>query len=96
MIWTALGDTSRDVNWYSKRATLSAVIGATVLFWLGDTSPDHADTRAFIDRRIDGVMRFEQIKSGLRKLPGAERLAGMAFGWIRAPRSRDLPGRTRP
>ncbi len=96
VIWTGLGDTSRDVNWYSKRATLSAVISATVLFWLGDTSPDHADTRAFIDRRIDGVMRFEGWKASLRKLPGAETLGQVAFGWIRAPRSRDLPGRTRP
>ncbi len=96
VIWTGLGDASKDVNWYSKRATLSAVISATVLFWLGDTSPDHAETRAFIDRRIDGVMRFESLKSTLRKLPGAERLAHVALGWIRAPGSRDLPGRTRP
>ncbi|MFD2813566.1 COQ9 family protein [Paracoccus aerius] len=96
VIWTGLGDGSRDVNWYSKRATLSAVVSATVLFWLGDDSPDHRETRAFIDRRIDGVMRFEQVKSTLRKLPGAEKLAQMAFGWIRAPGSRDLPGRTRP
>lgn len=96
VIWTGLGDASRDVNWYSKRATLSAVISATVLFWLGDDSPDHAETRGFIDRRIDGVMRFESAKSTLRKLPGAETLAKMAFGWIRAPGPRDLPGRTRP
>ena len=51
-IWAALGDTSEDVNWYTKRATLSAVYSSTVLFWLGDTSEGHADTRAFIDRRI--------------------------------------------
>ena len=67
-----------------------------MLFWLGDDSPDHAETRGFIDRRIDGVMRFESAKSALRKLPGAETLAQMAFGWIRAPGPRDLPGRTRP
>ena len=35
-IWTALGDTSRDFNWYTKRATLSAVYSSTVLYWLGD------------------------------------------------------------
>lgn len=96
VIWTGLGDSSDDVNWYSKRATLAAVISATVLYWLGDHSPDHADTRAFIDRRIDGVMRVESIKANLRKLPGAQTLAGLALGWIRAPRSRDLPGRSRP
>lgn len=95
-IWAGLGDTSEDVNWYSKRATLSAVISTTVLFWLGDDSPDHADTRAFIGRRIDGVMRFEQAKSALRKLPGAEMLGKAALGWVRAPRPRDLPGRVRP
>ncbi|MFC0199872.1 COQ9 family protein [Paracoccus rhizosphaerae] len=95
VIWTALGDRSQDVNWYSKRAILSAVISATVLFWLGDDSEGKADTRAFIDRRIDGVMNFESAKSRLRKLPGADALARAAFGWIRAPRERALPGKTR-
>lgn len=94
LIWTALGDASDDVNWYSKRATLSAVISATVLFWLGDESPDHAETRAFLDRRIEGVMRFEGIKASLRKLPGADWLANAAFGWVRAPRPRALPGKS--
>lgn len=65
-IWTALGDTSRDVNWYSKRATLSGVIGSTVLFWLGDESEGFADTRAFLDRRIDNVMQFEKAKATVR------------------------------
>ena len=51
-IWTALGDTSDDVNWYTKRATLSGVYAAVVLYWLGDDSTDGQATRAFIDRRI--------------------------------------------
>lgn len=95
-IWNGLGDTSDDANWYSKRATLSAVISATVLFWLGDDSPDRADSRAFLDRRIDGVMRFEGVKARLSKLPGASILTRAAFGWIRAPRDRHLPGKTMP
>lgn len=94
VIWTGLGDQSQDVNWYSKRATLSAVISATVLFWLGDDSEGSADTRAFLDRRIDGVMSIESAKSQLRRIPGASRLADAAFGWIRAPRNRALPGKT--
>lgn len=94
VIWTGLGDRADDVNWYSKRVTLSAVISASVLFWLGDDSPDHAETRAFIDRRIDGVMNFETIKARLRSLPGAEALTKAAFGWIRAPRAKPLPGKT--
>ena len=95
VIWTGLGDTSEDVNWYSKRATLSAVISASVLFWLGDESSDRSETQAFIDRRIDGVMRFEEVKARLKKLPGAQAATDLALGWIRAPRARDLPGRTR-
>lgn len=95
VIWTGLGDRSQDVNWYSKRATLTAVISATVLFWLGDDSEGRQDTRAFIDRRIDGVMSIETVKSRLRKLPGAESLGRAAFGWIKAPRARALPGKTR-
>jgi ubiquinone biosynthesis protein COQ9 len=66
-IWRALGDSSRDVNWYSKRATLSAVFSSTLLFWLGDNSPDTAETRAFLDRRIENVMQFEQAKGKIRQ-----------------------------
>lgn len=66
VIWTALGDTSRDVSWYTKRATLSGVFASTVLFWLGDDSEDFADTKAFIDRRIEDVMQIEKAKSTVR------------------------------
>lgn len=68
-IWTALGDTSRDVNWYTKRLTLSAVYSAVVLFWLGDDSLDTQATDAFIDRRIDDVMRFEKFKADAKANP---------------------------
>lgn len=65
-IWNALGDSSRDVNWYTKRMTLSGVFAATVLFWLGDDSENFTDTKAFLDRRIDDVMQFEKTKAQLR------------------------------
>lgn len=68
-IWTALGDTSRDVNWYTKRMTLSAVYSAVVLFWLGDDSLDMQATDAFIDRRIDNVMQFEKLKAQAKASP---------------------------
>ena len=66
LIWNTLGDSSDDVNWYTKRATLSGVYGATVLFWLGDDSLDNQATWEFLDRRIDDVMRFEKFKAGVR------------------------------
>lgn len=98
-IWTALGDTSTDLNRYTKRATLSAVWASTVLYWLGDDSLGHADTAAFIDRRIEDVMRFEKVKGQLRKNPLTKPLMDIQdsiFGKVRMPdasRFRDLPGR---
>ncbi|AHM03104.1 hypothetical protein roselon_00671 [Roseibacterium elongatum DSM 19469] len=97
-IWTALGDPSDDLNWYTKRATLSGVYSATVLYWLGDQSVDHSATWAFVDRRIDEVMQIETMKKKVREnkllkpfLAGPEWLASQ----IKAPARmapRDMPG----
>ncbi len=65
-IWDALGDTSQDINWYTKRATLSGVYASCVVFWLGDDSEDASATDAFVDRRIEDVMRFEKVKAQVR------------------------------
>ena len=67
MIWDALGDSSEDVNWYSKRATLTAVYSATVLYWLGDQTPGAERTWAFLDRRLADVMRIEKMKAQARR-----------------------------
>ncbi len=87
-IWTALGDTSRDFNWYSKRATLSGVYGSCVLYWLGDQG-DGEETRAFIDRRIGDVMRFEKFKSDAR---GSKVLGPLAQGIERMTKDIRAPG----
>ena len=68
-VWNALGDKSTDGNWYTKRATLSAVWASVVLFWLGDDSPDFAKTRDFIGRRVENVMQVEKLKGQLRANP---------------------------
>jgi ubiquinone biosynthesis protein COQ9 len=68
-IWTTLGDPSQDGNWYTKRAILASVYASTVLYWLGDETPDHQATWDFLDRRIDGVMRFEMAKAQVQKSP---------------------------
>jgi ubiquinone biosynthesis protein COQ9 len=98
-IWTALGDTSDDVNWYTKRATLSGVYSATVLYWLGDDSADNQATWEFLDRRIDDVMQIEKVKAQVRESPTLSKLlAGpnWLLGRIKAPPKMpdiDLPGR---
>ncbi|MDB5716664.1 MAG: rpsU-divergently transcribed protein [Sphingomonas bacterium] len=68
-MWRLAGDKATDFNHYSKRATLAALYGATILAWMDDESEDWIETRAFLDRRIDGVMRFEKWKAQLRPDP---------------------------
>jgi ubiquinone biosynthesis protein COQ9 len=61
-IWHAAGDRSADFSWYTKRAILTAVYAATVLFWLRDTSEDDSATLAFLDRRLAGVGRIGTVR----------------------------------
>jgi ubiquinone biosynthesis protein COQ9 len=85
LIWRQAGDTATDYNHYTKRATLLAVYGSTVTVFLDDDSEDHAATRAFLGRRIDGLMRFEKVKAGM--LMRAERLPSLSrfVGRLRYP-----------
>ena len=61
-IWHAAGDRSADFSWYTKRAILSGVYGATLLYWLRDDSADDAATLAFLDRRLAGVGRLGKLR----------------------------------
>ena len=66
VMWRIAGDTSTDFNHYTKRMTLGAVYGSTLLAWLDDQSDGWSDTADFLDRRIDDVMRFEKFKADWR------------------------------
>ncbi len=93
-IWTAVGDTSTDYNWYTKRMTLSGVYSATLLYWLGDTSLDKEATWRFLDRRIDDVMRIEKVKAMARNNPLAKfALAGprALLSRVKAPGTKTTP-----
>ncbi len=92
-IWDALGDTSDDVNWYTKRMTLSGVYSATVLYWLGDNSPDHEDTWTFLDRRINDVMQFEKFKAQMRDNKILSRFTAIPLSFLDKIRAPDPSGR---
>lgn len=66
LMWRLAGDTATDFNHYTKRLTLSAVYGSTLLAWMSDDSEDQTTTAEFLDRRIDNVMQFEKWKAGWR------------------------------
>jgi ubiquinone biosynthesis protein COQ9 len=83
LMWRLAGDTSTDFNHYTKRMTLGAVYGSTLLAWLDDGSADWTDTAAFLDRRIENVMQFEKWKAGWR---GREHFSVSRFlGRLRYP-----------
>ena len=62
-MWRLAGDTATDYNHYTKRAILGSIYAATLAVLADDKSEDRADTRAFLARRIDGIMRFEKAKA---------------------------------
>jgi ubiquinone biosynthesis protein COQ9 len=79
-MWRLAGDRATDFNHYSKRAILVSVYASTTLVFLDDSSEDLAETRAFLDRRIGDVMRFEKFKANWRgsgrRLPSLSRFLG--------------------
>ncbi|MFA3918242.1 COQ9 family protein [Ruegeria hyattellae] len=102
LIWAALGDSSDDLNWYTKRGLLSGVYSSTLLFWMGDDSADNAATWTFLDRRIEDVMTIEKVKAQVNANPllkpfmaGPMWLSKQIRAPTRAPRV-DLPGLLRP
>ncbi len=68
-IWNACGDDATDYNWYTKRMILASVYSATLLYWLGDSSPGAERSWQFLDRRIGDVMAFEKAKAQLAENP---------------------------
>lgn len=84
-MWRIAGDTAVDLNHYSKRATLAAVYGATLLVWLDDDSEEEADTRGFLERRLADVMRFERAKARFRPNPERRFSVTRFLGRLRYP-----------
>ena len=82
-MWRIAGDTSTAFNHYTKRMTLGAVYASTLIAWLDDQSEGWTDTSAFLDRRIDDVMRYENFKAQWR---GSEHFSVSRFlGRLRYP-----------
>src|SRR5690242_7381217 len=84
-MWRIAGDTSTDFNHYTKRMTLGAVYGATLLVWLDDQSEGWADTAAFLDRRLDDVMKFEKFKAEWRGSADRRLSVSRFLGRLRYP-----------
>ena len=63
VMWRIAGDTSTDYNHYTKRMMLGGVYASTLMVWLEDQTEGWTETGAFLDRRIDDVMKIEKLKA---------------------------------
>lgn len=85
LMWRLAGDKATDYNHYTKRMMLGSIYAATLAVFVGDESEDFADTRAFLGRRIEDVMRIEKAKARLLK-PSDEHFSPARFlGRLRYP-----------
>lgn len=68
LFWRLAGDRAVDFSWYTKRATLGALYGATVLIWLDDPSPEGVRAAAFFDHGVKGLARIGEVRRRLEGL----------------------------
>ena len=83
-MWRIAGDASTDFNHCTKRMTLGAVYGSTLIAWLDDQTDRWSETAAFLDRRIDDIMKIEKLKAEWRG-SSDRRLPSQFFGRLRYP-----------
>ena len=80
IMWRLAGDKATDYNHYTKRAILAGIYSATLAVFVNDDSEGKAKTYEFLDRRIDGVMKFEKFKHQMTsrevELPSLTRFLG--------------------
>ncbi len=64
-IWFLSGDRSTDYNYYTKRIILMKVYAITFSFFVFDDSKDLEQTKKFLDKEIDVVLKFGNFKNKL-------------------------------
>ena len=80
IMWRLAGDTSTDYNHYTKRTILAGIYSATLAYFINDDSDGKEKSYEFLDRRIEGVMKFEKAKAKFTnrevELPSLTRFLG--------------------
>ncbi|MEZ5826075.1 MAG: COQ9 family protein [Geminicoccaceae bacterium] len=69
-IWDAAGFSDRNTDGfsrYTRRGLLVGILVSTFLFWLEDRSDEHAESWAFLDRRIDDALTIGKASAGLKR-----------------------------
>lgn len=84
-MWRLAGDTSNDYNHYTKRAILGGIYSATLAVFVNDESEGKAKTYDFLDRQLEGVMRFEKFKAQMTGRGGEMPSLSRFLGRLRYP-----------
>ena len=84
-MWYLAGDSATDYNHYTKRSLLAGIYGATLAVFAQDESAAKSETRAFLERRIAGVMRFEKAKAQLLRSDDQRFSMARFLGRLRYP-----------
>ena len=82
-VWELCGDASTDINFYTKRGLLGAVMTSTTLYWLGDSSENHEGTWAFLDRRLQRVLSVGRAAGQLSRLGDLAEAPWRAAAFVR-------------
>jgi len=67
-VWYELGDRSVDISYYTKRLSLSAIYSKSMLYSLSDKSDNLHQTREFIQKSIDGLMKINKLKQKVNEI----------------------------
>ena len=68
-LWRGTGDRSADFAYYTKRATLAAILAATFVVWRDDAAG--ADWEAFLSRRLADVGAFGRTRRRVQEAAGS-------------------------
>lgn len=87
--WHGIGDTSTDINWYSKRLLLAAAYKSAEIYMLQDQSPDKIDTMQFLERRLNDFQTMSSVRNSVSKsLSDTAQIASGLFSVVRNLTSR--------
>ena len=67
-MWRAAGDRSSDFSYSTTRALLAGVYGSTLVYWFSDSSDGNAESWAFLEARIDDVMKIQKVRSDVEEM----------------------------
>jgi len=87
--WHGIGDTSTDINWYTKRLLIATVYKSAEIYMLQDQSQDKIDTMNFLERRLQDFQTLGSVRNTVSKsLSDTAQIATGLFSVVRNLTSR--------